>query len=132
MRGQNERSTLAHHLQVTNNSTGLVKSVVSIEGEVHVGLGIAREDGSTDHLNQRHNVGGEPSDGVDGDDERQEDTGEENANDQSPPWKIRLAGVDGTDGHNKAAEECCNVPPHRDLGVNFHLSEMRVVVFSTL
>lgn len=61
------------HLQVTNQTTGLLNGVVTIESEVHVGLGVSGKDSSAEHLDEVLHVGRETSDGVDGDDKRQED-----------------------------------------------------------
>lgn len=118
------------HLEITDDTTSLRERVVAVEREVHVGLRTSGNHHSTEHLDQTLDIGNEASDGIDGNDERQEDGANDEGDDETPPWKLRARGVDGSHSHSEAAKEDRAVPPHGDFGVSLHESTMRVDVFT--
>jgi len=115
------------HLEVTDETTSLVEGVESVKVEVHVGLGASWKDGGTNHLHHRTDGWDETGDGVYSDGEGQEDGGENQAKDETPPGQIRATGVNGSHSHSEGTEEHGSVPPHRDFGVDLHLGQVRVV-----
>jgi hypothetical protein len=84
------------HLEITDETTSLLDRVITVEGEVHVGLGVAGVDSSTEDLDQVLHVGGETGDGVHGDDKGQEHSGDDDADDETPPWEVSVTSVDGS------------------------------------
>jgi len=138
-----------NHLEISDKATSLVQCVVTVKSEVHVGLGISRNHSSANHLHQVLNVGRETSNSVHRDDKGQENGGDDDAEDKTPPVvrasesvlalqdakncsprKTRVAGVHGRNGHGEACNKHSDVPPHGYLLVHLHLSKMRVVALT--
>lgn len=46
------------------------------------------------------------------------------------PWKARSASIKCSHRHREAADEHSDVPPHRNLGVDLHLGQMRVIILA--
>lgn len=101
-------------LEVSRESNALTAGIHAIQREIHVRLRVARLAAAGDsqrafgpecckgwthhhdcaeHLRQLSDFGRKASDGIDDADEGEQEEGEEDRHDESPPRKVRVAGV---------------------------------------
>jgi len=117
--------------KITSESKSLSARVVSVEGEVKVGLRVTGNDGSSKHLSELLDVGFESSHGVDDADEGEHEEREDQSDDESPPRKLRVAGVASSHGASERSNHDSTVDPHGNFLVNSHELVVRIGLSSS-
>ena len=79
------------HLQVAHEGRCLRDRVVSVEGGVHVGDGLARHHRRRDHLDEDLNRRCVPHGAVQSADDGKQERGEEKGDDEGPPARSRVS-----------------------------------------